>query len=79
MDTSDARPRGLWVLVWGYRIAKRQNTKHNMITEHDMVLGVGLGVASRKPLLGLRIQWVPVVAWAASGVSRDQGKWLFVG
>ena len=45
-----------------------------MITEHDMVLDMGLGVASRLPLLGLRIQWVPAVAWAASGVGRDQGK-----
>ena len=44
-----------------------------MITEHDMILDVGLAVASRLPLLGLRIQWVPVVALAASGVSRNQG------
>ena len=47
--------------------------KHNMITEHGMVLDVGLDVASHLPLLGLRIQWVPAVAWAASGVSRDIG------
>ena len=52
---------------------KWQNIKHNMITEHDIVLDMGLGVASRLTLLGLRIQWVPAVALVVSGVSCDWG------
>ena len=43
-----------------------------MITGHDIVLGEGLGVASRLSLLGLRIRRVSAVAWAASGVSHDK-------
>ena len=52
-----------------------------MITGHDIVLGEGLGDASRLSLLGLRIRRVSAVAWAASGVSRGKGdKWeLFFG
>ena len=38
---------------------------------NDIALDMGVGNASRLPLLGLRIQWGPTGAWAASGVSRD--------
>ena len=52
-----------------------------MVTGHGIVLGKILSVASRLPLLGLRVRWFSAVAWAASGVSRDKGdkRELFLG
>ena len=52
-----------------------------MITEQGIVLGEGLGVASRLSLLGLRIRRVSAVVWEASGVSRGKGdkRELFLG
>ena len=73
MDTLDARPRGLWVLVQGYRITKmaKHKTQYNNRTWHS--LGRELGRCVPLAALKLAHLWASAVAWTASGVSRYTG------
>ena len=72
VDTSDARPRGLWVLVRRYRITNM--AKHK--TQYD-----NSSVPPAAPELAH--PWASAVAWAATatGVSRETGdnQELFLG